>query len=65
MPEPISAKITNITVNGNVTIAFNRKLTVPKFNLTEFPRLNVTIEEKTVPALELNIIGQDGKNQDY
>jgi len=56
MPEPISAKITNITANSNVTITFSKNLTIPKFNLTEFPRLNVTVEGKSVPALDLNII---------
>jgi hypothetical protein len=58
----ITAKITNITVGGNVTITFSKKLQIPNVNLTEFPSLNVTVEGKAVPALELQITSKDGKN---
>jgi len=64
--EPITAKIADITANGNVTITFSRNLTIPVFNKTEFPQLRVTIERKSVPALELNIVSLEGnKNLDY
>jgi hypothetical protein len=51
----ITANITNITADGNVTITFSRNLIIPKVNLTEFPFLNVTVEGKDVPVLELSI----------
>ena len=60
--DAITAKITNITVRGNVTITFSKILQIPSANLTEFPSINVTVEGKAVPALELEIISKDGKN---
>ena len=39
----ITAEITNITDEGNVTITFSSNLTIPKVNLTDFPTLNVTV----------------------
>ena len=51
----ITAKITNITADGNVTITFSSRLQVPKVNLTEFSSLNVTIDGKNIPALELSV----------
>jgi hypothetical protein len=38
----ITANITNVTDQGNVTITFSSNLTIPKVNLTDFPTLNVT-----------------------
>ncbi len=56
IPDAITANITNITSGGNVTITFSTKLKIPKVNLTEFPSLNVTVQGKVVPVLELSII---------
>jgi len=39
----ITANITNVTDEGNVTITFSSNLTIPKVNLTDFPTLNVTV----------------------
>ena len=39
----ITANITNITDQGNVTITFSSNLTIPKVKLTDFPTLNVTV----------------------
>jgi hypothetical protein len=39
----ITAEITNITDQGNVTITFSSNLTIPKVNLKDFPALNVTV----------------------
>ena len=60
--DAITANITNITVNGNVTITFSKRLLIPNVNLTEFPSLNVPVQGKSVPALELQIISKEGKN---
>jgi hypothetical protein len=54
-PDAITAKITNNTADGNVTITFSSKLIIPKINLTEFPFLNVTLEGKDVHVLDLSI----------
>ena len=54
-PKEITANITNITADGNVTIAFSSALIIPKVNLTEFPSLNVTVEGKQKPVMELLI----------
>ncbi len=51
----ITANITNITNDGNVTITFSSILVIPKVNLTEFPSLNVTVEGKVMPVLDLSI----------
>ena len=39
----ITANITNVTDEGNVTITFSSNLTIPKVNLTDFQTLNVTV----------------------
>ena len=55
IPPAILANITNITSKGNVTVIFNSRLRVPKVKLTEFASLNVTVDGKTMPVLELSI----------
>jgi hypothetical protein len=51
----ITANISNITADGNVTIKFSSKLVIPKVNLSEFPFLNATVGGREVPVLELSI----------
>jgi hypothetical protein len=61
----ITANITNITADGNVTITFSSALIIPKVNLTEFPSLNVTVEGREVPVLELSIKPGLDSNEKY
>ncbi len=39
----ITANITNVTDEGNVTITFSSNLKIPKVNLKDFPTLKVTV----------------------
>ena len=64
-PKEITANITNITDDGNVTITFSTRLKIPKVNLTKFPFLNVTVEGKLVPVLNLSIKPGRDSTQNY